>query len=93
MTLSCSKKTIIIIKRNNCLYSFRTKNELESRKKVRESKHFCNVIMSFEQTKTLEFNQCQESDKGPFIIYAELECIIERLMDAKIILKIHLQQK
>ena len=28
--------------------------------------------MPFEDTKILEFNQYQKSDKGPFIIYTEL---------------------
>ena len=49
--------------------------------------------MSFEDTKILKFNQCQNSDKAPFIIYADLECIIENIDDVKINLKIHLQQK
>ena len=44
-------------------------------------------------TKIIEFNQNQKSDKAPFAIYAGPECIIEKLMDVKIILKIHLQQK
>ena len=34
--------------------------------------------MLFEDTKILEFNQHQKSDKAPFIIYADLEFIIER---------------
>ena len=34
--------------------------------------------MSFEDTKILEFNQYQKSDKAPFIIYADLECVIEK---------------
>ena len=34
--------------------------------------------MSPEDNETLEFNQCQKSDKPPFIIYADLECIIEK---------------
>ena len=29
-------------------------------------------------TKILEFNQYQKSDKAPFIIYVDLECIIEK---------------
>ena len=45
----------------NCLYSFRTKNKLESHKKVYENKDFCNVIMPFEDTKRLEFNQYQKT--------------------------------
>ena len=33
--------------------------------------------MSSEETKILEFNQYQNSDKAPFIIYADLKCIME----------------
>ena len=32
--------------------------------------------MPSEDTKTLEFNQYQKSDKAPSIIYADLECLI-----------------
>ena len=34
---------------------------------------------SSEDTKILEFNKYQKSDKAPFIIYADLECIIEKI--------------
>ena len=39
--------------------------------------------MPSEDTKTLEFNQYQNSDKAPFIIYADLECIIENIDGCK----------
>ena len=52
----------------NCHHSFATENKWESHKKVCENKDFCNVIMPSEDTKMLEFNQYQKSDKGPFII-------------------------
>ena len=45
--------------------------------------------MSFEDTKILQFDQYQQPDKAPFIIYVDLEWLIKRLMDIKIILKIH----
>ena len=32
--------------------------------------------MPSENTKILTFNQCQKSDKAPFIFYADLECLI-----------------
>ena len=32
--------------------------------------------MPFEGTKILEFNQYKKSDKPPFIIYADLQCVI-----------------
>ena len=34
--------------------------------------------MPSEETKILEFSQHQKSNKAPFIIYADLECIIEK---------------
>ena len=67
----------------NCLYSFRTKNKFESHKKVCENKDFCNVIMPFEDTEILEFNQYQKSDKALFTISADLECIIEKIDGCK----------
>ena len=35
--------------------------------------------MTFENTKILEFNEYQKSGRAPFIIYANLECLIERI--------------
>ena len=90
MALSCSKKKLsallrwITLKANadfcclNCLHSFRTKNKLESHKRVCEKKDFSNVIMPFEDTKIWEFNQYQKLDTPPFIIYADLEYIINK---------------
>ena len=49
--------------------------------------------MRSEDTKILEFNKYQKSDRAPFIIHAYLECLIKSLMHVKIILKIHSQQK
>ena len=39
--------------------------------------------MPSENTKILEFNQYQKSDRATFIIYAELECIIEKIDGCK----------
>ena len=52
----------------NCCHSLRIKGKLESHKKVCKNKDFYNVILPFENT-----------DKGPFIIYADLECITEKI--------------
>ena len=59
------------------------KKNSELHKKACENKDFCNVIISFEDNKILEYNQHQESDKAPFIIYADLECIIEKIDGCK----------
>ena len=47
--------------------------------------------MPSEDTKILEFNQCRKSDKAPFIIYADLDCIIEKIDGCKNNPKIHLK--
>ena len=49
--------------------------------------------MPSEDTKILGFTHYQKSDKAPFIDYIGFECLIERLIDTKIIFKIHPQQK
>ena len=46
-----------------------------------------------EDTKILDFNQYKQSGKAPFVIYADLECLTEKIDGYKIILKIHQQQK
>ena len=88
MALSCNKKVSALLRGItskhhgdfyylNCHNSFATKTKLESHKKVCENKDFCNMIMLSEDTKVLEIYQYQKSDKAPFIIYTDLECIIE----------------
>ena len=67
----------------NCLHSFRAKNRLELRKKIYENKDFCNIIMLSVDIRILEFNQYQKSDKAPFIIYADLQCIIQKVDGCK----------
>ena len=90
MPLSCSKKSSETFRGTtakincdfyflNCLHSFGTKNKLDSNKKVRENETFCNVTMLSENNKLLELKQSQKSDKAPFIIYADLEYIIEKI--------------
>ena len=60
----------------NCFHSFATENKLQSHNRACENKDFCNVNMPSE----------------PFIIYADLECITEKIDGCKIkILKIHLK--
>ena len=66
----------------NCVHSSRTKNKLESHKKVRENKNFCNVIKPSEDTKILEFNQYQKSHKVT-IFNVDIECIKEKINGCK----------
>ena len=90
MKLSCSKKSISIIKKSNiktCLYFvlFALYLFVYNKKtlKVYENKDFLGVVMPCKDTKILQFNQQQKSDKRPFIIYIihiiyYLESLIKR---------------
>ena len=40
-----------------------------------------------------DINQYQKSDKALFIIYADLECLIQKIDGVKIILKIHFKKE
>ena len=62
-----------------CFHSLRIKSKLELHKKVCQNKDFCNLIIPSEDNKTLEFNQYQETDKVSIFIYADPECIIEKI--------------
>ena len=54
----------------NYLHSFRTRNKLESRKKVRK------IVIPSEDAKILEFNQSRKCDKARLIIFSDLESLI-----------------
>ena len=54
-----------------------------------------NIIVAnrLEDTKILEFNRYQKSDKVTYIIYADVKYLIEKADGCKLILKIYPQQK
>ena len=66
----------------NCLNFFERKDKLEFDKN-NVNIDFSSLIMPSEDTKISEFSQCKKSDKAPFIIYADLECILEKIDGCK----------
>ena len=88
MELSCRKKLSPLLRRKtskhhgdfyslNWLPSFTaTENRRESPKKYVEIKIF---LMLPYLLRTLKFNQYKKSDKVPFVIYADLEYLIEKI--------------
>ena len=59
------------------------KKKLELYKRACKNKYFCNINMPSDDTEILDFNQYQKSDKAPFILYVDLECIIEKTDECK----------
>ena len=62
----------------NCFCAYTTKNKLETHKKVCENHDYCCVEMANEDNKILKYNHGEKSMKAPFIIYADLESLLEK---------------
>ena len=65
----------------NFLHSFGIESEPDSYRKECENRHFCNVLIPSKDTKILEFNQNKKF--SPFIIYTDIECLIEKIYGYK----------
>ena len=63
---------------NGDFHSYRTKNKLETHKKICENHDYCHEEMPNEDNKIIKYNQGEKSIKSPFIIYADLGvCLIK----------------
>ena len=63
----------------NCLHSYRTKEKLEKHEKVCNNHDYCYVKMPNRFERTLKYNPGEKSLKVPFIIYSDLECLLEKM--------------
>ena len=63
----------------NCFHSYRTRNKLESHKKICENHDYCNVEMPTKSNNIIKYNQGEKSIKLPFVVYADLECLLEKM--------------
>ena len=62
----------------NCLHLFRTENKLKKHYNVWKN-HDCHVEMPKEDNKILKCNPREKYMKVPFIIYADLESLLEKI--------------
>ena len=61
----------------NCFHSYSTKNKLKKHESVCDDHDYCFVEMSNEDNKILKYNHGEMSLKVPFIIYVDLESLLE----------------
>ena len=59
------------------------KTNLNYIKKVCGNKDFCNIVMPSENIKILEIIHYKKYDKAIFIIYADLNCLREKIDGCK----------
>ena len=63
----------------NCFHSYRTKNKLESHKKIYENHDYCQVEMFTKDNNIIKYNHGEKSMKVTFVIYADLECLLKKM--------------
>ena len=63
----------------NCFHSYRTKNKLEAHKKIGENRDYCHVEMPTKDNNTIKYNQGEKSIKLSCVVYADLECLHEKM--------------
>ena len=63
----------------NCFHSYGTKNKLDAHKKICENHDYCHIEMPTKDNNTIKYNQGGKSIKLPFIIYADLECLLGKM--------------
>ena len=63
----------------NCFYSFSTKDKLKKYENLCKNCDYCHTEMPKENDKILKYNHVEKSMKVPFVIYADLEILLEKL--------------
>ena len=63
----------------NCFHSYRTENKLKEHKKICENHDYCHVEMPTKDNNIIKYNHGEKSMKLPFVIYADLECLLEKM--------------
>ena len=63
----------------NCFHAYRIENKLEKHKKICENHDYCHVELPNENNKIIKYNQGKKSIRSAFIIYADLDCFLEKI--------------
>ena len=63
----------------NCFCAYSTKNKFEEHKKICENHDYCHVEMSTKDNNNIKYNQGEKSIKLPFVVSADLECLLEKM--------------
>ena len=70
----------------NCFHSYRTLNKFKKHERVCNNHYYCHI-------EKIKYLPGEKSLKVPFIVYADLECLLKKCNIVKIILKILTQRK
>ena len=63
----------------NCFHPYTIEQKLKKHERICKDHDVCHVKMSDEDNKILKYNPGEKSLKHPFNIYADLECLLEKI--------------
>ena len=63
----------------NCFCVYSTKNKVEAHKKICENHDYCHVEMPTKDNNIIKYNHGEKCMKLPFVTYADLECLLEKV--------------
>ena len=63
----------------NCFHSYKTNRKLKKHERICKEHDFCDIKMPDEDNKILKYIFGEKSLKVPFIIYADLECLLQKI--------------
>ena len=61
-----------------CFLSYRMRNKFEVHQKICENYDYCNIEMPTKDNNIIKYNQGEKSIKLPFVVYADLECLLKK---------------
>ena len=67
----------------NCFHSFSTKEKLKKHENVCNDHDYCYVEIPDEDNKILKCNHEEKSMRTPFVIYADLEFLLEKMQSCQ----------
>ena len=66
----------------NCFHSYKTHNKLKKHERLCNNPDYCRVDMPKEHEK-IKHLPGEKSLKAPFIVYADLECLLKKMLSCK----------
>ncbi|KAL6421596.1 hypothetical protein ACFW04_014325 [Cataglyphis niger] len=63
---------------DRCMHYFRTSDKLSAHSENCERMNECAIVLPTEEDKWLNFNNYERKERVPFVVYADLECVLEK---------------
>ncbi|XP_050452135.1 uncharacterized protein LOC126851837 [Cataglyphis hispanica] len=63
---------------DRCMHYFRTSDKLSAHSEDCERMNECAIVLPTEEDKSLNFSNYERKERVPFVVYADLECALER---------------